>query len=83
MDGSYQAKFDKEEDEHYQNREEHLAFRKNFCDDRPPSSEDEDSQSYLEAEDEIAMMNEEFDQDNDESSGSTDLGNRGGTTFCF
>jgi hypothetical protein len=29
------------------------------------------------------LENEAFTQDNDESSGWTDLGNRGGTTFCY
>jgi hypothetical protein len=87
-DGSYQAEL---ENEQYQNRKEHLAFRKNECDDcTDPAlyADDEDRQAWEDAEDNRlwteAFHQEQLEQaDNDESSGSTDLGNRGGTTFCW
>ena len=78
-------------DEYYQNRAEHVAFRKNECDDcTDPAlyADQEERQASEDAEGELldreAFHQEQLEQeDNDESSGSTDLGNPGGTTFCW
>ena len=89
MDGSYQRTIDKERDEQEQNRKDYLAFRTNECDDdtNPDLYQDEEAREvYYDAEDE-RLWQEAFDQelaekeDNKSPSGSTDLGNRGGTTF--
>jgi hypothetical protein len=92
MDGSYQAKLDREaEAEHFENRREHLAFLKNSCDDGADPSLYEEDEGLLPYEDDEAerMWDEAYDQeeaereDNGPTSGSTDLGNPGGTTFCY
>ena len=88
MDGSYQKAVNKEMDEQEKNRQDCVEFRKNKCDDDTNPDLYKDREAYEDAEDE-RLWQEVFDQelaereDNGPSSGSTDLGNRGGTTFCY
>jgi len=79
----------REEDE--RNRKEYRAFQKNECDDcTDPDlyADDEERQAAEDFEqenlDREAFHQEQLEEeDNDESSGWTDLGNPGGTTFCW
>ena len=61
-DGSYRAEA---ENEHYQNRKEYLAFRKNECDDSTDPAlyaDDEERQVWEDAEDE-RLLTEAFHQE--------------------
>lgn len=73
MDGSLDRMIEEQEAEEDQNRREHQAFREKYCDDNPPRDYDEE-----------AFDQEQLDRDdNGPDSGWTDLGNPGGTTFCW